>query len=111
MPEAERTMSRDLVARRVTAKRGRVFAEEWIRLSFESGGLYDAFAFAKLIEWPGADDSDERERLDRFRDLRSEIVHRMVEAMTGPISEAFVAAAREVLARERRADVASGQDV
>ena len=84
--------------RRVTAKHGETFAEEWFKESRSTLVLVDAFATTQLVVWP-EDDADAQER---FKDIEDEIFDRIFAAARGAIGEAFVKAAREVLAWERK---------
>lgn len=91
-------------APRVTIEQGRVFADELIKHFLGSDGKPEAFGRSKVIEWPEPDAPfvNNPEGVERYGAIRDEIVERVVEALREPIAEAFVAAAREVLARERR---------
>jgi hypothetical protein len=84
--------------RRVTARHGERFATRWHDRSLKSLELRcESFKAAALIEWPD-DPSAQR----RYQDLEDEIFERTCAGMRRIAAAAFVAAAREVLRRERR---------
>lgn len=92
-------------ARRVTRRHGEVFAAKWIEQSSDSGALTEAAATTEVVEWPGYDPIDESiytPAQERYHVIDDEIIARTIQLVTPVIAEAFVKAARKVLARERR---------
>jgi hypothetical protein len=85
-------------ARRVTRKHGERFAEKW--RAMQTGDVWsEAFGKADVIEWPEGEEPTPAQ--ERFQAVRDEILNRVFDAGQLAIGEAFVKAARDVLARER----------
>lgn len=95
------------LARRVTRKPAMVFADTWEHLSRTSEVLTEAFAQTKLVEWPSGDGVswDETDAQRRYSHIKEEIFERTFDAAREAIETAFVQAAMEVLARERKRQV------
>ena len=87
------------IAQRVTRKHGERFAQKW--RAMQTGDVWsEAFAKAGVIEWPGGEEpTPEQERFDA---VRNEILNRAFDAAMPAVAEAFVKAARAILARERK---------
>jgi hypothetical protein len=81
----------------VTPEHGEVFAREWCRISLGVLDLLDAFHATKVMTWP-----DDPAGQEEFKDIEDEIVERVLDAVRPALAEAFVTAANEVLAEERR---------
>jgi hypothetical protein len=85
---------------RVTRAHGETFADEWLRTAAGGEDVWEAFGETGLIEWP------EGELLDaaqgRYQDIEDEILEQTFAAVRAAVAEAFVKAARKILARERR---------
>ncbi len=89
------------IGRRVTRKHGEAFAEAWVEASMRGSAMSDAFDDTGLIVWPDSDDFMDPAYL-RYHDISEAIEVLVTEAVRPAVAEAFVKAAREVLARERR---------
>lgn len=87
------------IASRVTREHGERFAARWLR---DQCGMSDAFAKAHVIAWPDGPDGELTPAQVRFQNIEDEILERTFAWAVPAIAEAFVTAAREVLARERR---------
>lgn len=94
------------IASRVTRQAGERFARRWLDEQIDETAC-EAFASAAVIEWP--DDDPNRplgELLDppqgRYQDIEDEILILVFDSIRPTVAEAFVKAARKVLARERR---------
>jgi hypothetical protein len=93
------------IAPRVTRKHGEVFAAKWIEQSLDNGAFTEASATTGVIEWPGYDPVDESiytPAQQRCHAIHDEIIALTARIATPAIANAFVKAARTVLARERR---------
>jgi hypothetical protein len=94
------------IARCVTRAHGEAFAQKWREM--QSGEIAsEAFGKSDLIEWPEEDPNRPLgeffdARRDRYHDVTDEIAEQTFDAVMPAVAEAFVKAAREVLARERR---------
>ena len=81
------------------------FVEEWIRHSRETGALRDAFSETHLVQWPDNDGrcgDEETPEERRYNEIQDEILERVLDVLEPAIAEAFIQAASEMLARERR---------
>lgn len=87
------------IARRVTKKHGEIFAENWLEDALD-GASIDGLSRSRVMEWPGGE-NDSPEQL-RYLDIAQEILERTLTIAQPAIGEAFMKAAREILARERR---------
>jgi hypothetical protein len=90
---------------RVTRRHGEVFAAKWIDGSSDNGSLTEAAATTEVIEWPGYDPVDESIHTpaqQRYQGVHDEIIALAIRLAKPAIAEAFVNAAREILARERK---------
>jgi hypothetical protein len=93
------------IARRVTRKHGETFADEWLSTAAGGEDVWAAFAETGLMQWPEDDPNrplGEDPRQARYHDIEDEILERTFAAVRDAVAEAFVSAARAVLARERR---------
>ena len=81
----------------VTQVDGDAFAAEWFRQSLENGALSEAFDLADVLTWPNDDGPGDAD----YHDLQEEICRRVLDAVRRQVSEAFVTAATDVLAREK----------
>ena len=96
------------IASRVTRKHGETFAEEWLRTAASGENVWDAFAETGLMEWPEEDPNrplgqiTQDPRQARYHDIEDEILEQTFAAVMPGVAEAFVKAARKILARERR---------
>lgn len=75
------------------------YLERPINGSFDTGAIWEAFGSTELVGW----DYYDPELQGRYQDIADEICERVVEAVQPTIAAAFLAAARKVLRRERRA--------
>lgn len=93
------------IAADVRPHHANTFAEEWLRESWTSGAMWDAFAETGLLKWPSStgDDTADTPEGKRYRDIEDEILHRMLDTLRPAILAAFTNAATEVLTRERAA--------
>lgn len=82
----------------VTPEHGDRFAAEWEEQSIGSMVMGDAFAASGVMTWPEYDRAVQGD----FLDIEDEIVVRIAQAVRPAIAAAFVAAANDVLSRERR---------
>jgi len=89
------------IADTVRPHHANTFAEEWFRLSWESGAMWDAFAATALLHWPYSDAYETTPEQDRYQEIEDEILRRMLEALLPAVMEAFTRAASDVLSRER----------
>lgn len=87
------------IAPAVTREHARAFAEAWIERSFANGAIGEAFQETALIKW----NYYNRAVQGRILDIEGEICEQIAEAVRPAMVEAFMKAARHVLARERRA--------
>jgi hypothetical protein len=92
------------IAAAVRPHHAHTFIEEWIRHSWETGTLWEAFGETHLMTWPdnagqGGQASPEEER---YHDIEDEILELMLEELAPAITEAFTRTATEVLERERK---------
>ena len=81
----------------VRRQHGERFADQWIKRSFGSGAIMEAFSETGIVAWP--DDPDGQ---GRFHDLENEILQRITDELRSAAAAAFVKIANEVLTRERR---------
>ena len=93
-------------ASRVTRQAGERFACRWLDEQIDETAC-EAFAEAALIEWPESDPNRPlgevlNPRQGRYQDIEDEILMLVFDSIRPAVAEAFVKAAREVLARERR---------
>ncbi len=88
------------VARRVTRRDGEFFAHVFLARVQETGALGDAFDATNRIEWPDGEEYNAAQA--RYLAISNEIAQRVADAIRPVLAESFVAAAREVLGRERR---------
>jgi hypothetical protein len=94
----------------VTPAHGQVFATEWVDTSLGSYDLLDPFAATGILVWPdddlivpqGLGSPPLRAARSRFIEIEDEILERTFTAVKAAISQAFVVAANDILARERR---------
>jgi hypothetical protein len=85
----------------VTRAHGERFAAKWREM--QTGELRsEAFGNADVIEWPEGPDGELTSAQDRFQGIEDEILNRTFDALVPAVAEAFVKAARTILARERR---------
>ena len=89
------------IARRVTRKHGEKFAEEWFSTAYLGEDVWEAFAETGLVEWPEGGLAEAPQQ-GRYQDIEDEILKQTFAAVMPAVAEAFVTAARTVLARERR---------
>ena len=99
------TVPRLWIAAVVRPHHANTFVEEWLRLSWQTGALWEAFDETHLMTWPdngecGQETAEER----RYHDIEDEILERILQALIPAITEAFIRTASEVLERERRAN-------
>lgn len=85
---------------RVTLEHGTRFARKWLEMQIGEMRC-EAFAKADVIEWPSGPDGESTPAQDRFQEIEDEILDETFEAVMPAIAEAFVKAARAILARER----------
>jgi hypothetical protein len=81
----------------VTSEHGEKFADEFIRQACDTEAAIDAFARCQIITFP----SDVMSQ-NRFDIIVDEILARTIETVKPVLIEAFVKAANDVLAQERR---------
>lgn len=85
---------------RVTLEHGERFARKWLEMQIGEMRC-EAFAKADVIEWPSGPDFESTPAQDRFQEIEDEILDQTFEAAMPAVAEAFVKAARAILARER----------
>lgn len=88
---------------RVTLEHGTRFARKWLEMQIGEMRC-EAFAKADVMEWPSGPDGESTPARDRFQEIEDEILDQTFEAVMPAVAEAFVKAARAVLARERGRD-------
>jgi len=81
----------------VTRQHGERFADQWIKRSFGSGAIMEAFSETGIVAWPDAPEGQ-----GRFHDIEQEILQRITDELRSAAAAAFVKIANEVLTRERR---------
>ncbi|HEV7390761.1 MAG TPA: hypothetical protein VGO08_03885 [Burkholderiales bacterium] len=81
----------------VTRQHGERFADAWIKRSFGSGAIMEAFSETGIVAWPEDPDGQ-----GRFHDIEHEILQRITDELRSAAAAAFVKIANEVLTRERR---------
>jgi hypothetical protein len=87
------------IAPRVTRAHGEAFAKKW--RAMQTGDVWsEAFGKADVIEWPESEEPTPAQ--ERFQAVRDAILNRVFDAGQLAIAEAFVRAARAILAREKR---------
>lgn len=86
---------------RVTLEHATRFARKWLEMQIGEVRS-EAFGKADVIEWPSSPDGESTPAQDRFQDIEDEILDQTFEAAMPAVAEAFMNAARLVLARERR---------
>lgn len=90
-----------MLAEEVTNRHGAIFMQCLLHEATRGGVFYNAYALAGLVEWPD-EQSDYTPAKRRYESIEEEILRRTLFEVEGKIAEAFVAAAREVIERERR---------
>jgi hypothetical protein len=85
---------------RVTREHGTRFARKWLEMQLGEMRC-EAFAKADVIEWPSGPDGESTPAQDRFQEIEDEILDQTFAAVMPAVDEAFVKAARAILARER----------
>ena len=95
------------IASRVTRKHGETFSEEWLRTAAGGEAVWAAFAETRLMQWPEEDPNRplgqiaQDPRQAPYQDIEDEILEQTFAAVMPAVAEAFVKAARKILARER----------
>lgn len=92
------------IARRVAREHGEVFAAKWIEESLDNGAFTEASATTGVVAWPGEDPVDESiytPAQQRCHAIHDQIIALTAQLAAPAIADAFVQAARTVLARER----------
>lgn len=94
------------IVSRVTRQAGERFARRWLDVQIDETAC-EAFEKSAVIEWPESDPNrplgelfDPRQ--GRYQDIEDEIMKLVFASIRPAVAVAFVKAAREVLARERR---------
>ena len=91
------------IAATVRPHHANTFVEEWLRLSWQTGALWEALSETHLMAWPDNAGQGGKESPEecRYHDIEDEILERMLDALEPVITETFIQTATEVLARER----------
>lgn len=87
-------------ARQVTRRHGATFAEAFLSRAFQSEAPNEAFGASGVITWPPEPENETPAKV-RYMNLEDEILERTFAAAQAAIAAAFVAAAKEVIERER----------
>jgi hypothetical protein len=93
------------LARNVTHAHGEAFAKKLFADALDSGVLAEAVAVTNIVPWPGyhpVDDWIQTPAQQRQDEIIDAIVDLTIKTAKEAIVEAFLLAAREVLARERQ---------
>ena len=89
------------VARRVTDNDAALFMRGWVDEMLAAGTLSDALAETGIIEWPDPEEDDPPAQA-RYEAMEREILKRTWEAAYPVARAAFLRAAKDVLAPERK---------
>jgi activator of HSP90 ATPase len=87
----------------VTRRHGEIFAKVFLAISIRTEAPGDAFELTGVMEWPD-DDEDETPAKMRHERIEDEILRRTFDEIEGPLREAFVRIAENVIRRERVKD-------
>jgi hypothetical protein len=93
----------------VTPAHGELFANEWVEAALGSYDFLDAFAATGILVFPdddlivpqGLGSPQLRAARSRFIEIEDEILELTFMAVKAAVSQAFVAAANNILSRER----------
>jgi len=88
-------------ARRVTRRHAEAFVNEFLERAWSIGAFFDGFVKSGVMTWPGPAVMTTGIPRDRYDQIEDELLRRTSAAIRPFIADAFLAAARDVIERER----------